>query len=154
MATSQTLFRTKDIRNIAVVGHAGSGKTTLIETLLEKAGAINSAGSVGKGNTVCDFSDQEKHLQHSLDASVCHLETGGASINLLDTPGYPDFIGRALSVLSAVETAAIVINAQTGPELVTHRMMDFSSQRKLCQLIIVNKIDAEGVELENMAHYC
>jgi len=150
VATSQTLFHTKDIRNIAVVGHAGSGKTTLIETLLEKAGAINSAGNVGKGTTVCDFSDQEKHLQHSLDASVCHLETGGASINLLDTPGYPDFMGRALSVLSAVETAAIVVNAQTGPELVTQRMMDFSSQRKLCQLIIVNKIDAEGVELEKI----
>ena len=150
MAASQTLHSTKNIRNIAVVGHAGSGKTTLIEALLEKSGAIKSAGSVDKGTTVCDYTDQEKRLQHSLEASMCHLEIDGTFINLLDTPGYPDFMGRALSVLPAVDTAAIVINAQTGVELVTQRMMDFSAQRKLCRLIIINKIDAENVNLEGI----
>ena len=150
MAASQTLHSTKNIRNIAVVGHAGSGKTTLIEALLEKSGAIKSAGSVNKGTTVCDYTDQEKRLQHSLEASMCHLEIDGTFINLLDTPGYPDFMGRALSVLPAVDTAAIVINAQTGVELVTQRMMDFSAQRKLCRLIIINKIDAENVNLEGI----
>ena len=144
MAASQTLHSTKNIRNIAVVGHAGSGKTTLIEALLEKSGAIKSAGSVDKGTTVCDYTDQEKRLQHSLEASMCHLEIDGTFINLLDTPGYPDFMGRALSVLPAVDTAAIVVNAQTGVELVTQRMMDFSAQRKLCRLIIINKIDADN----------
>ena len=83
---SQALHSTKNIRNIAVVGHAGSGKTTLIEALLEKSGAIRSAGSVDKGTTVCDFTDQEKRLQHSLDVSTCYLETDGTFINLLDTP--------------------------------------------------------------------
>jgi elongation factor G len=136
------------IRNIAVVGHAGAGKTTLIETLLHKAGAIASAGSVEKGTTVSDYTDQEKRLQHSLDTSVCHLEHDGRHINFIDTPGYPDFMGRALAVLPAVETTAIVINAQTGIELVTQRMMDFAAARKLCRLIIVNKIDAEGTDLE------
>ena len=150
MAASQTLHSTKNIRNIAVVGHAGSGKTTLIEALLEKSGAIKSAGSVDKGTTVCDYTDQEKRLQHSLEASMCHLEIDGTFINLLDTPGYPDFMGRALSVLPAVDTAAIVVNAQTGVELVTQRMMDFSAQRKLCRLIIINKIDAENVNLEGI----
>ena len=150
MAASQTLHSTKNIRNIAVVGHAGSGKTTLIEALLEKSGAIKSAGSVNKGTTVCDYTDQEKRLQHSLEASMCHLEIDGTFINLLDTPGYPDFMGRALSVLPAVDTAAIVVNAQTGVELVTQRMMDFSAQRKLCRLIIINKIDAENVNLEGI----
>ena len=150
MAASQALHSTKNIRNIAVVGHAGSGKTTLIEALLEKSGAIKSAGSVDKGTTVCDYTDQEKRLQHSLEASMCHLEIDGTFINLLDTPGYPDFMGRALSVLPAVDTAAIVINAQTGVELVTQRMMDFSAQRKLCRLIIINKIDAENVNLEGI----
>nr|ADI23382.1 translation elongation factors (GTPases) [uncultured gamma proteobacterium HF0770_28K04] len=150
MAASQTLHSTKNIRNIAVVGHAGSGKTTLIEALLEKSGAIKSAGSVDKGTTVCDYTDQEKRLQHSLEASMCHLEIDGTFINLLDTPGYPDFMGRALSVLPAVDTVAIVVNAQTGVELVTQRMMDFSAQRKLCRLIIINKIDAENVNLEGI----
>jgi len=150
VAASQTLHSTKNIRNIAVVGHAGSGKTTLIEALLEKSGAIKSAGSVDKGTTVCDYTDQEKRLQHSLEASMCHLEIDGTFINLLDTPGYPDFMGRALSVLPAVDTVAIVVNAQTGVELVTQRMMDFSAQRKLCRLIIINKIDAENVNLEGI----
>ena len=150
MAASQALHSTKNIRNIAVVGHAGSGKTTLIEALLEKSGAIKSAGSVDKGTTVCDYTDQEKRLQHSLEASMCHLEIDGTFINLLDTPGYPDFMGRALSVLPAVDTAAIVVNAQTGVELVTQRMMDFSAQRKLCRLIIINKIDADNVNLEGI----
>ena len=150
MAASQALHSTKNIRNIAVVGHAGSGKTTLIEALLEKSGAIKSAGSVDKGTTVCDYTDQEKRLQHSLEASMCHLEIDGTFINLLDTPGYPDFMGRALSVLPAVDTAAIVVNAQTGVELVTQHMMDFSAQRKLCRLIIINKIDAENVNLEGI----
>jgi elongation factor G len=131
-----------------LVGHAGSGKTTLVEALLHKAGAISEKGSVEAKTTVADFTEREQTLGHSLDAAVCHLEHDGVSVNLLDTPGYPDFMGRALSILPAVETSAIVVNAQTGIELVTQRMMDSSAERKLCRLIIVNKIDAEGVKLE------
>ncbi|HSG66090.1 MAG TPA: elongation factor G [Gammaproteobacteria bacterium] len=147
MATNQG---TALIRNIAFVGHAGSGKTTLIEALLHKAGAIRAVGSVAKGTTVADFTDQEKRLQHSLDTSVCHLEHDGRRVNLIDTPGYPDFMGRALGILPAVETAAIVVNGQAGVELVTQRMMEFAAARKLCRLIIVNKIDADGVNLERV----
>jgi elongation factor G len=145
-------YSTELIRNIAFVGHAGSGKTTLIDALLHKAGAISAAGSVAKGTTVTDFTDQEKRLQHSLDASVCYFDHDGRHVNIVDTPGYPDFIGRALGVLPAVETAAVVINAQTGIELVTQRMMDFSATRKLCRLIIINKIDADGVNLEGIVN--
>jgi elongation factor G len=141
---------TENIRNIAILGHAGSGKTTLIEALLAKAGEIRSAGSVEKGSTVCDFTDQEKRLRHSLDVHVCHLQHEGCSVNLLDTPGYPDFMGRALAVLPAVETAAIVVNAECGSELVTQRMMASAAERQLCRLIIVNKIDVEGADLEGV----
>jgi elongation factor G len=143
-------YATDRIRNIAFVGHAGAGKTTLIEALLHKAGEIRTVGSVARGTTVSDFTDQEKRFRHSLDSSVCHLEHDGRRVNLLDTPGYPDFMGRALSVLPAVETAAIVINAVSGVELVTRRMMDFAAARKLCRLIIVNKIDADGADFERV----
>jgi elongation factor G len=139
---------TESIRNIAVVGHAGAGKTTLLEALLAKAGAIANAGSIEKGTTVCDFTDQEKNLGHSLDVALCHLEHEGRWVNLLDTPGYPDFTGRALAVLPAVETAAIVVNAESGVELVTQRMMAAALDRHLCRLIIINKIDAPGAKPE------
>ena len=142
--------RTEQIRNIAVVGHAGSGKTTLIEALLYKAGAIRSPGSVDRGTTVCDFTDQEKRLKHSLDAAIAHLGHDGRHINLVDTPGYPDFMGRALGALPAVETAAIVVNAQAGVELLTQRMMESAAENKLCRLIIINKIDAEDADLRGV----
>ena len=143
-------YKTEQIRNIAIVGHAGSGKTTLVEALLQKTGAISDVGSVEKGTTVSDFTDQEKRLHHSLDATVCHLEHDGHHINLLDTPGYPDFMGRALGILPAVETAAIVVSGQAGVELVTQRMMDFTATRKLCRLIIVNQIDMENIDLHSV----
>jgi elongation factor G len=130
-----------DIRNIALVGHAGSGKTLLAEALLAGAAAIPVKGSLDRGTTVCDFDPQEKRLLHSLDSAVCHLETAGTQVNLLDTPGIPDFIGRSLSVLEAVETAAVVVSAVTGVEPMTQRMMDFARARGLCRLVIVNKID-------------
>jgi len=149
MSHSLRSHDTESIRNIAILGHAGSGKTTLIEALLAKAGEIRAAGSVEKGSTVCDFTDQEKRLRHSLDVHVCHLHHEGREVNLLDTPGYPDFIGRALAVLPAVETAAVVVNAECGSELVTQRMMTSAAERRLCRLIVVNKIDA-GVNLESL----
>ena len=148
MSQTHTLHAADKVRNIAITGHAGAGKTTLIEALLLKAGAIRDAGSVGKGTTVTDFTEQEKRLQHSLEVSVCHLEHNSTFINLLDTPGYPDFLGRTLAVLPAVETVAMVVNASTGVELVTQRVMDAAAERNLCRLIIVNHIDMEDADLE------
>ena len=100
------------IRTVALVGHGASGKTTLAEALLAKAGAIPAAGSVERGTTVSDFDPLEKTYQHSLRASLLHLETHGTRIHLIDTPGFPDFIGQSIGALDAVETAAVVVNAQ------------------------------------------
>jgi elongation factor G len=135
-------YATTDIRNIALVGQAGSGKTLLAEALLTESGAIRSRGSLERGTTVCDFDPQEKALQHSLDAAICHFDVGQCRVNMIDTPGYPDFAGRALSVLEAVETAAVVVSAINGIEPVTQRMMEFARDRELCRLVIVNKIDS------------
>ncbi len=140
-------FATANIRTLALVGHGASGKTTLAEALLLKAGAIMAAGSVERGTSVSDFDPLEKSWQHSLRASVLHFETQGARVHLIDTPGFPDFIGQAIGALDAVETAGVVVNATAGIEMITSRMMDWAAQRKLCRLLIVNKIDAENVDL-------
>jgi len=140
-------YNAEDVRNIALVGHAGSGKTTLVEALLAATGVIDVPGNVTKGTTICDFDPMEKELQHSLDAAITSFTSSGKHINLIDTPGYPDFLGRSLSALPAVETAALVINAQTGIESMTTRMMKAADNRHLCRLIIVNQIDAEHVDL-------
>jgi elongation factor G len=134
-------YTTQGIRNIALVGSAGGGKTLLLEALLLEAGAIRSKGSLQRGATVSDFDSQEKRLQHSLDPAICGFDFDSAHLNLIDTPGYPDFLGRTLSVLEAVEAVAIVVSAAGGVDTLTRRLMEFARERELCRLIVVNKID-------------
>lgn len=135
------------IRTIALVGHAGCGKTSLVEALLHRGGAIHTPGSVERGTTVCDFDPLERKYHHSLSSALAHLHYLDTRIYLLDTPGYADFSGLSISALPAVETAAIVINAQTGIEMTTRRMMAWAQERKLCRMIVVNGIDGEKVDL-------
>ena len=135
-------YTTSGIRNIALVGQAGAGKTSLVETLLLQAGATRSRGSLARGTTVSDFDPQEKRLQHSLDSTICSFDYNGTHINLIDTPGYPDFLGRTLSVLEAVEAVAVVVSAVSPLDTFTERLMEFARERELGRLIIVNKIDS------------
>ena len=143
-------YTTADIRNVALVGHGGAGKTTLAEALLHCAGAIAALGEVTRGTTVMDFDAQEKAHQNSLSSALASCSHQDKHINLIDTPGYPDFQGRALSVLQAVETAAVVIDARSGVQMVTRRMMQVAQSRGLCRLIVVNKIDADDIDLETL----
>ena len=140
-------YATANLRSVALVGHGASGKTTLAEALLAAAGAIVTRGSVEKGSTVCDFDAQEKEMGHSLNAALVHFAWQGVEVGLIDTPGYPDFAGQAIGALAAVDTALVVINAQTGIELSTERMMKWAGARGLCRMIVINKIDAENVDL-------
>lgn len=135
--------RTEAIRNIALAGHAGAGKTTLLEALLHAGGAIQTAGTIERGNTVSDFDPMEKQRGHSIQASLVSIDHGDCHINLIDTPGYPDFRGPTLSALAAVETCAIVVNASNGIEHTTRRMMNYARQRGLARVLIVNRIDTE-----------
>jgi elongation factor G len=139
----------KQIRTLALVGQAGAGKTSLAEALLAKAGAVAAPGSVERGSTVCDYTPLEKQLQHSLKLAVASFEHQRTKIHLLDTPGYPDFLGHSLPALAAVETAAIVINAQNGLEMMTGRFMQWAAKRRLDRLVIVNKIDGDA-DLEGL----
>ncbi len=143
-------YTTENIRTVALLGHGSAGKTTLAEALLAATGAIPAAGSVEKGTTVSDSDPLEKSFLHSLRTSVLRLEMPSTRVHLLDTPGFPDFIGQAIGALDAVETAAIVVNAQTGIEMITSRMMDWAAKRKLCRLLVINKIDAENVDLPRL----
>ncbi|RXZ43419.1 elongation factor G [Crenobacter cavernae] len=138
------------IRTVALVGHGDGGKTTLAEALLFKSGAIGALGSLERGDTVCDFDPLEREYRHSLSSALAHFQHGGAEIRLIDTPGFHDFVGQALAALSAVETALVVVNAQNGIELSTRRMMDWAAERNLCRMIVVNKIDAERVDLPGL----
>jgi elongation factor G len=138
---------TANLRTVALVGHGAAGKTTLAETLLAAAGAIDSRGAVEKGNTVCDFDPQEKEFGYSLNSALASFAWQGTQVHLIDTPGYPDFAGQAIGALAAVDTALVVINAQTGIELSTERMMKLAAARGLCRMIVINKIDADNVDL-------
>ena len=144
----------KHLRTIALVGQAGSGKTSLAEALLARAGAIPATGSVERGTTACDYTPLEKQLQHSLKLAVASFEVNGGEhptcVHLLDTPGYPDFLGHSLPALAAVETAAIVINAQNGVEMMTGRFMQWAAKRGLDRLVVVNRIDADNVDLKRL----
>ena len=138
------------VRTLALVGAAAAGKTALAEALLFKAGAIGACGSVERGNTVSDHDPLERRMQHSLNASVMHLTHAGTRIHLIDTPGGPDFLGQSLPALEAVETVAVVINAATGIEPMTVRMMAYAASRHLARMVIVHKIDAQGVSLAGL----
>ena len=140
-------YTSADIRNVCLVGPSNAGKTQLAEALLHAGGAIAECGSVDKGDTVSDFTKRERELGHSQYSSVCHFDHEGIHVNLVDTPGYRDFYGRALSVIPAAETAAVVINAQAGIEMIGRRMMNAAKNQRLCRMIVINKIDAEGVDL-------
>ena len=140
-------YTTEAIRAVALVGHGAAGKTTLAEALLAKSGAIAAAGSVESANTVCDFDPLEKTHGHSLNSALVNFAWRGVHVHLIDTPGYPDFAGQAIAALAGVDTAIVMINAQSGIELSTGRMMKAAEARRLCRMIVVNKIDADNVDL-------
>ena len=143
-------YTTEAIRSVALIGHGAAGKTSLAEALLQATGAIPARGSVEKGNTVCDFDAQEKEAGHSLTSAVVNFGYEDTHIHLVDTPGYPDFAGPAIAALAGVDTALVVVNAQTGIELMTERMMRHAAERKLCRMIVINKIDADNLDLPGL----
>jgi elongation factor G len=138
------------IRSLALVGPAGAGKTSLLEALLHQAGEIAQPGSVERGNTVGDHDALARKMQHSLQATLVHMNHAGIRIHALDTPGAPDFIGQSLPALEAVDTAVVVINAQNGLELMASRMLGTAAQRGLCRMIVINKIDAAELDLPGL----
>ena len=144
-------YTTQQIRNVALAGHPGAGKTILFEALLHAGGALQAAGTIERGNTASDHDPIEKERGHSVDAAIASIDYATAGkdpvhLNLVDTPGYPDFRGPTLSALAAVETVAVVVDADAGIGYGTRRMMEHAKARNLCRIIIVNRIDHEGAD--------
>ncbi|MHC4619048.1 MAG: elongation factor G [Planctomycetota bacterium] len=141
---------TNDIRNVVLLGHGSSGKTSLAEAILHKTGATNRLGSVDEKTSICDYYDEEKEHQHSIQSAVVHTEYAGKLINIIDTPGYPDFTGPAITAIPAAETAAIVISAPAGIETNTRKLFDLAGKANLPRMIVINKIDAENIDLPRL----
>jgi len=143
-------YSTEDIRNIAFIGHGGAGKTTLAEAMLFATGTTSRFGNVNDGSSHLDFTDEEKDRVCSIDSAVCHIRQDGKQLNLIDTPGAPDFVGPAITSLAAIETGVCVISAAAGIEVNTRRMMDRAKDFGLARIIVINKIDAENVNLAEL----
>src|SRR3954447_21847335 len=143
-------YTTADIRNVLLVGHGGCGKTSIADALLFEAKAVTRKGSVADGSSYSDFEKEEKEHKHSIYSSVLHLDHLGKRINLVDAPGSPDLIGHAIAALPAVETVAVVVNAQSGIEVVTRRMMEYAKAHNMPRAIIINKCEMADVDLEGL----
>src|SRR5262245_20447834 len=139
-------YRTEDIRNLALAGHRASGKTSLADALLFQAKAVERKGNVDDGSSASDVDEEEKAHRFSIDTTVLNLDHQGKHVNLLDTPGAPDFVGNALTALNPVENVVVVISATSGVEVNTRRMFNEAGKRGLVRLIVINKCDAENVK--------
>ncbi len=139
-----------DIRNVVLLGHGGAGKTSIAEAILHKTGKTNRLGTIEEKNTVCDFDDEEKERSHSIHSAIMHTVHNGKTINLLDTPGYPDFIGAALTSIPAADLCAVVINASAGVEINTRKLYQAAEEAQKSRLIIINKIDSETADISEL----
>ncbi len=145
-----TSYQVEDIRNVVFVGHGAVGKTTLADLILFKAGISSRVGSVDDGTSLLDTDDDEKHHKHTISSSVSHFEHAGKHINLIDTPGYPDFVGGALGSLRAAETAAVVISATSGIEVNARKMFRHARNAEIGRFVIINKCDADNIDFPEL----
>lgn len=141
-------FDLKHIKNVALIGHSGSGKTTLAETMLFESGMIKRRGTIEEGNTSSDYTEIEQQRQNSIFASIIHANWRGYKINIIDTPGYDDFVSEVISALKVSDTAVMVLNAQFGVEVSTELLWQYIEQYKTPTLFAVNQTDQEKADFD------
>lgn len=139
-------YETKDIRTIVLLGHGASGKTSLVESMLFKAGATTRLGSVEDGTSVADYDVDAKEKKHTIDSSILHCNWKGREINIIDTPGYADFIRDTITALAAAETALVTISATDGIQVNTRKLWNLACEKGLGKIIVITKIDGENVD--------
>jgi len=139
-----------DIRNVVLLGHGSSGKTSLAEAILHATGATNRLGSVDNKTSVCDYYEEEKEHRHSIQSALINVRHDGKLINLIDTPGYPDFLGQAIKPIAVTETAVIVISAAGGIQTNTRKLFELACDARKPRLLVVNKMDVDNVDLPGL----
>lgn len=138
--------RVEKIRNLAIGGHGSAGKTTIVDKLLELSGAVKGHHSVDDGTSICDFDEEEKQHRHTIEAKLTHLQYAGNHFNLIDTPGYPDFIGQTIGALHGVDSVLLVINAHSGIGVNTRRVFQLATELGLGKIIAISHMDAETLD--------
>src|SRR3954465_7569180 len=141
-----TTYHITDIRNVALAGHGASGKTSLADALLFAAGATTRKGSVDDGTSALGVDDEEKRRHFTIDCHLGHLAWQGKQIHLIDSPGYPDFIGNALSALAAVENVIVTVSAPAGIEVNTRKVAQEAGRLGLGRIVALTKMDADNVD--------
>ncbi|MFP6614165.1 MAG: elongation factor G [Pirellulales bacterium] len=136
----------EDIRNIVLVGHGSSGKTTLADKFLTETGTIKANPSVDDGTSICDFDEEEKAHKYSVESSITHFQHAGKRFNVIDTPGYPDLIGQAIGALRGVDTAAIFVEAAGGIKVNTRRVFQEAEKAGVGRMIVVSKMDTDNID--------
>lgn len=141
-------FDTKDIRNVALLGHSGSGKTTFAECMLFEANGITRRGSVEEKNTQSDYTNIEKERGNSIFAALMHAKWKDSKINIIDTPGFDDFIGEVISALKVADTGVMLLNAQNGVEVGTELIWDYIEHSETPCLFVINQLDSEKADFD------
>jgi elongation factor G len=140
----------ESLRNVAVGGHSSAGKTTLVDALLVKSGAVKGNPSVDDGTSICDFDEEERHHKHSIEAAITHFDHGGKHFNVIDTPGYPELIGQTLSSLRAADNVLIVIDAHGGIKVNTRRLWNEAGKQGLARFICITKVDDQSANIPQL----
>src|ERR687891_664755 len=136
------------IRNVAVVGHGGSGKTQLVAAMLFAAGAVNRLGKVDDGSTVTDFDEEEIARKHTLSSSLAHAEWQKNKVNIIDTPGFANFLTDARAALRVAEAAIVVVDAVAGVEVQTEKLWADAAALNLPRFVVVNRLERERASLD------
>src|SRR4051794_7795712 len=142
------VYDAANVRNVALVGHSGSGKTQLASALLFDTGAVNRFGKVDEGTTVTDYDEEEIARKHTLSAALASFEWNKHKVNLIDTPGMGNFLGDARAALRVVETAVVVVDAVAGVQVSTEKVWEYAAEQQLPRLIVVNRLDRERASLD------
>ena len=144
------VYKTKEIKNISLLGSDGAGKTTLTEALLYESGQIQRRGRITAKNTVSDYFPVEQEYGYSVFATPFHTEWNGKKLNFIDCPGSDDFIGATITALSVTDTAVIMINGQNGPEVATHNHFRYTEKLNKPVIFLINRLDDEKCDYDNI----